>query len=262
MYWTQSAFGRFSRRYNLGCDRCGRRAGRRRRRLQGLGVSVEPIYRPIISPARFSPIAPEPVVSTPGGPLPTPPVYGYPWNPLAPGYPIVGGTGTVLPTSANPVQQSAVNPPGGPASTVQNYDPAGNPIYAVPPPGQVITGYDSYGTPLYGTAPPGGAIVTYDALGNPVYATPPAGTTVVGYDSLGNPIYSGASPGQGITPTSAAPVSVSVQAPAAAAGSSDYQAVLDWLTQQSLISGVPNWGVAAGALVAFMLLKGKLERGR
>jgi hypothetical protein len=46
-------------------------------------------------------------------------------------------------------------------------------------------------------------------------------------------------------PAAAAPVSVTVAPPAA--GPSPYQSILDFATQSSLISGVPNWIVALGA---------------
>jgi hypothetical protein len=49
-----------------------------------------------------------------------------------------------------------------------------------------------------------------------------------------------------------APVSI---APAAAPAASEYQTIFDWLTQQTLISSVPNWIVAGGvALLAFKFM--------
>lgn len=54
----------------------------------------------------------------------------------------------------------------------------------------------------------------------------------------------------GDTSAPVAPVSVTV----APAGESSYQAILDWLTQSTLISPVPNWIVGGGvALVAWKL---------
>lgn len=59
------------------------------------------------------------------------------------------------------------------------------------------------------------------------------------------------------TPTQ--PVSVSVAAPSS---ESTYQTILDWLTQQTLISGVPNWTVAAVTAGALLWLKSRSERRR
>lgn len=39
--------------------------------------------------------------------------------------------------------------------------------------------------------------------------------------------------------------------------SSGYQSVLDWLSQQTLISGIPNWGIVAAAGAAVLLLKNR-----
>lgn len=50
-------------------------------------------------------------------------------------------------------------------------------------------------------------------------------------------------------PVTSAPVSVTVAPPAA--GPSPYQSILDFATQSSLISGVPNWLVALGAGLAW-----------
>jgi hypothetical protein len=48
----------------------------------------------------------------------------------------------------------------------------------------------------------------------------------------------------------------------AAAASGPYNSVLDFLTQENLISGVPNWMVGAGAVLAYMLISAKLSGGR
>ena len=55
-------------------------------------------------------------------------------------------------------------------------------------------------------------------------------------------------------PSSATPVSVTV---APAAVSSGYQTILDWLTQQTLISSVPNWVVGAGVALLVYKFSGK-----
>jgi len=32
---------------------------------------------------------------------------------------------------------------------------------------------------------------------------------------------------------------------------------MDWFTEQTLINGIPNWGLLAAAVGAFFLMKGK-----
>lgn len=78
-------------------------------------------------------------------------------------------------------------------------------------------------------------------------------------------------PGGGATaPTPAAttdsgasqpPVSVTVSTPASESG---YQSILDWLTQQTLISGFPNWTILAGGALAYKMFfaSGSSGRGR
>jgi len=133
---------------------------------------------------------------------------------------------------ANWWQQQNTNTSGQP-STIQSYDPAGNPIYSVPPPGQSIVGYDQYGTPLYATS--ASAAQQNSAL------------EIVGYDDNGNPIYATAAtsyPGSGISTATAAPTAGSPTAAApAATDTSGYQAILDWLGESTLISGFPNFGI-------------------
>jgi hypothetical protein len=51
-------------------------------------------------------------------------------------------------------------------------------------------------------------------------------------------------------------------AAAAAASAGPYNSVLDFLTQESLISGVPNWIVGGGAVLIYMLVSAKLSGGR
>lgn len=53
-------------------------------------------------------------------------------------------------------------------------------------------------------------------------------------------------------------------APAASAplASSPYQSVLDWLSQETLITGFPNWGVALAAVGGIILLKNRSEGRR
>lgn len=43
----------------------------------------------------------------------------------------------------------------------------------------------------------------------------------------------------------------------AAAGESSYQSILDWLSQQTLIGGVPNWVIGAGVVFAYSWISRK-----
>lgn len=299
--------------------------GRPARRLRGLGAAGKVVTLPIppapppiihqrIGTIWPKPIAPPsrptppilhglgilPIVRAPIAPIRSRGVFTYnptitnpqPWGgqppPMWGGNPLTNAGNTQRVTS---IQKTALNPAGGPPSTIQNYDKAGNPIYSVPPPGQAITGYDQYGTPLYGAPPAGltvtgmqngvpvygsqslspyGAVVSsYDQYGTPIYSTPPAGQTIIAYDPLNNPIYgvpgevspnSYALPGGGIS--TAAP-SAGGGAPATAApasGGTDYSSILDWLSQETLISGIPNWGIAAALAGGFLFLQSRGKR--
>jgi hypothetical protein len=143
-----------------------------------------------------------------------------------------------------------INTTGAP-STITNYDAYGNPVYSVPPPGARVTGYDGAGNPIYGGASSG---------------SQPAGvqtSAIVGYDSYGNPIYAGSAAASSLLTSSAADTgAAAAPVTAAPATESDYQTVLDWLSEETLISGVPNWGVAAGGVAAFLLLQSKLSGRR
>lgn len=64
-----------------------------------------------------------------------------------------------------------------------------------------------------------------------------------------------AAAGSSSASTPAQPVSVTVNTPAASSGG--YQAILDWLTQKTLISGIPNWVIAGGGvLLAYKMSSG------
>ncbi len=251
--------------------------------LQGLGITAVDNVR--ISPSRGIPRT-GPFTYNPPTSMPQP--WGGQPTPMWGGNPLTNAGNTQRVT---PIQKTALNPAGGPPSTIQNYDKAGNPIYSVPPPGQAITGYDQYGTPLYGAPPAGltvtgmqngvpvygsqslspyGAVVSsYDQYGTPIYSTPPAGQTIIAYDPLNNPIYgvpgevspnSYALPGGGIS--TAAP-SAGGGAPATAApasGGTDYSSILDWLSEETLISGIPNWGIAAALAGGFLFLQSRGKR--
>jgi hypothetical protein len=59
----------------------------------------------------------------------------------------------------------------------------------------------------------------------------------------------------GATSTAPAPVSVSVTSPSAV--TSSYQAVLDWIEKDSLITGVPNWALSLAAALLVFKVSGK-----
>jgi len=87
--------------------------------------------------------------------------------------------------------------------------------------------------------------------------------------NTGTPYNTGASSSGGATsPTPAAitdssasapPVSVTVTTPPTSSG---YQAILDWLTQSTLISPVPNWVVAAAAALIASKVMGSSSGGK
>lgn len=87
--------------------------------------------------------------------------------------------------------------------------------------------------------------------------------------NTGTPYNTGGSSGGGATSptpiatngsgTSAQPVSVTVTTPGAAA-ESGYQSILDWLTQETLITSVPNWIVAGG--VGLLIWKATQSGGK
>jgi hypothetical protein len=232
--------------------------GRSRPRLRGLGVlpSANPRIRQFGRPSA-SILPPATPISTGTSVSPT---SANPWQSSG-GWQGQGQQGTGgrrrranWQTQGQPAQNAPVNTTGAP-STILNYDAAGNPVYSVPPPGQAVTGYDQYGNPIYGgqasastvsanpyqsygvapvapsmAAAPGSVIGT-DASGNPIYSSPPTGLVVVGTDAQGNPIYGAASAAS----TTAA----------ASTDTSGYSDILNWLSESTLISGFPNWGVAA-----------------
>jgi hypothetical protein len=245
--------------------------------LRGLGFVLAPLDRaPVVrapdSGGPVSTVQPEPIFSR------APVVYGgqgYGTLPSS-GSPSVpfGSNGSNRSTgwrswfsnqstnqSTTPAGGLPSNPTGQP-STIDNYDAYGNPIYSVPPPGQVVVGYDQANNPIWG-APAGptptqaaGSVVsgaggaggiTYDSLGTPLYSAVPAGYVYTGVDALGNPMYAPAG--------SAAALAAQATGEAAAVPTSalpatgDYQSVLDWFSESSLISGLPNWGVALGAAI-------------
>jgi hypothetical protein len=252
-YVVPRASGRSPR---LGCGPCS------------TGLGALPVMRNTLRlvnnrPARIGPPS-SPISPVWGGNPPTVgPFYTEPATAASNGYnsgsSIQQANRRARRTQRQQQSNTKVNTTGAP-STIQSYDKYGNPIYTVPPPNQPVTGYDAAGNPLYaassGSQPAGlqtSAITAYDAAGTPIYNTPPPGQTVVGVDSYGNPIYSGSAAASSLLTSSAA----AVPAAAVPATESSYQSVLDWLSESTLISGLPNWGVAAGIAAAIMLIQSR-----
>lgn len=227
----------------LGCGSC----------QTGLGAIAVPLNTtrqrsPRVAPASSFPITSSPIV-----------VGTFRSTPTNPG----NTTRTARRGRQQRASNTNVNTTGAP-STIKNYDAYGNPVYSVPPPGQQVTGYDAAGTPLYGASSGSvpsnllsqtSAITSYDPAGTPIYSAAPPGQTIVSYDAYGNPIYSGSAAASSLLTSAAAATPAAAAAPAT---ESDYQTVLDWLSEETLISGFPNWGVVAAGAAGFLLLQSKL----
>lgn len=240
-------------RGRLGCNRCS----------NGLGAQItNTLMRQRTMPAR---VVPTPA-SGPGS------LWGN--NPITAG-PFNAGTAATnrqaWRTQQRQQNNTLVNTTGAP-STIKNYDAQGNPVYSVPPPGQQVTGYDASGNPLYGASSGSvpassllqtSAITGYDAAGTPIYSSAPPGQTIVSYDAYGNPIYSGSAASSSLLTAAQAQAAAAAAAPTADSmpAESSYQSVLDWLSEQTLISGVPNWGIVAGVGLAVVFMQSR-ARGR
>lgn len=164
------------------------------------------------------------------GPMPVWPGSGVPRIPIRPIPPII---------IRGPITQGPPNPP-----TPQMPSTAGTPVPAGFPVNQFYVA-------------PDGSVWEYSTSANQ-------------WVNTGTP-YNVNAPGAGATsPTPAAttdsgasqpPVSVTVSTPAGAP--SAYQSILDWLTQSTLISPVPNWIVAGAAyLVGSKMLASQGGRSR
>lgn len=82
--------------------------------------------------------------------------------------------------------------------------------------------------------------------------------------NVGTPYNVGAPVAAAPAPAASAPVSVNV-APAAAVAppvASPYQSIIDFATQDTLITNVPNWLVGIGVFLGYKLLSAKLEGGK
>lgn len=156
------------------------------------------------------------------------------------------GTSSSTGTGTSTTGTGATNPAGGPPSTIDHWDAQGNPVYSVPPPGASITGYDASGNPIYSNSPAAGSVIVgYDASGNPIYANPNSLLANSGYyGSSYQPGSAGASPSTAVT----------------VAPTTDYSTILDWFTEQTLVSGIPNWGIVAGLAIAWVWIEHKGRR--
>jgi len=180
-----------------------------------------------------------------------------PRTPVLPGPPAVwtGGDPIVVPTPGGgggsvgirPIQQCY---PGDVAMANATWDPVGcrwvpnTPILPPPVPLPPVPAPNA-GTPVPAGYPTNQFFVAPD--GSVWEYSQSAGS----WFNTGTPYSTGATPSNPSTPTagintaSGAPSPVNVTVTPAPV-SSGYQAILDWLTQSTLVSPVPNWIVAAG----------------
>ena len=211
---------------------------------------------------------PQPIFNPTGAtgfPVPRPTNPGAP-VPISNPRIIVRGPFTYAPPVPMPV---ATNPPADMPSTAGTPVPSGFPTnqFYVAPDGSVweySTSSNSWfntGTPY---RQPGAAPA---AATSPVPAGWP--TSAPYTDGTGNIwtwngtawVVSGSVGSGGLITSSspAAPVSVTVSPTSTDTG---YQAVLDWLTQQTLVSSLPNWLVLAGGALAYKMFFASSGKGR
>lgn len=167
---------------------------------------------------------------------------------------------------------------GSTPGTIESYDAEGNPVYSVPPPGQSVIGYDISGTPLYG-APPSGTVQVGTYQGLPVYgysgqSTAGVGTgvtaesyglqsgTIVGYNSYGQPVYAGSAAAAALQAqaVAATPAAAGAATAPTTTDTSGYSDVLNWFSESTLISGVPNWMLALGVGLAVVVIQSRKGR--
>jgi hypothetical protein len=240
----------FPRSQLQGCCRMGRR---RMGVIAPRAAAAFPLRTSVLT-LRASPVWPSASFILPQTPT-QPPTGTSPWW--------QGGQQNWWKQFQQPPPAQVSNPTGAP-STILDYDKYGNPVYSVPPAGQVITGYDSAGNPLWGIpgsvptssgpVTSGGVVASYDAYGNPIYTQPPAGLAITGYDASGKPLYGSAGAAAATVAAAQQGAAGATPAPAPSAAPDSYQSVLDWLSESTLISGLPNWGIVAAAGLTFVLL--------
>lgn len=218
-----------------------------------------PVRSPISFPITVGPVStggpPNPPNPTPPLPSIFSPVLPGPaqvWHPIAtpifPRYPITGGPGSTPTSNAGtpvpvgfPTNQFYVAPDG----SVWEYSTSSNQWF------NTGTPYSASPATVTTTSPVPAGFPTSSAYTDPngnIWTWNGSAWTISGSVQTGG----------AITPTSA-PISVSV---APATTDSGYQSILDWLTQQTLISSFPNWMVLAAGAVAYKMFFASPGKGR
>lgn len=223
-----------------------------------LPVSEIPVVAPVIKP----------VVATPLQPAPIPVVTAQP--PQSTSIPAAAATSVVQGNATAPITAGTPVPAGYPT----------NKFFAAPDGTiwQFNTNTNTWFVPAQVSTNPGTGAITYaggatpppNNAGTPVPVGYPTSTTYVAsdgtqwvYNATTNAwVYGGSATGGSSSVPTTAGTAASVTAPAAA--TSDYQALLDWLSVSdttALISSVPNWITALGAaLLLYKVSQGKGKR--
>lgn len=167
------------------------------------------------------------------------------------------GPSPVAPLPVPPAERITAQPPPAVASAGP---PSGYCVFTSSPETGSITSVEAC------SAAPGGTPIATPtvtpSVASPVPSTQPTNQPYT--DSVGNIWTYGASGWQvtgnvssaltsGGGGSAAAAPSVTVSQPTV----SPYQSVLDWLSQETLVTGVPNWGIVAAAAVGLVLLKNR-----
>lgn len=189
---------------------------------------------------------------------------GYVFHPMGAlmDNPIVRG---LLPGTVRVVNPVPVKPVGYPVSYPDRFPPL--PLQQQPGPGRLPPG-------LVPSPPGGGVTPVYVLRGGGIYpypgatATTPqpppsAGGSQVVPVTQGLPVSPAPSPTVAVSPDQTAPQLTQPGSTLDSSGASiaTSSGIGTWLAQSNLISGVPNWGIAAGAVVvALMMFGGKAGR--
>lgn len=136
------------------------------------------------------------------------------------------------------------------------------PVAPSPPPDVPVAAPANAGTPVPSGFPtnqfyvaPDGSVWEYSVSGNRWFNT----GTPYNVNAPANPPAPAAAASPTDGGTSQPPVSVTVST---APTESGYQSILDWLTQQTLITGLPNWVLLAGGAVAYKMFFSGSGKGR
>lgn len=178
------------------------------------------------------------------------------------------------PLPVAPVLSPALTPPAPSSSIPSAAPPSGYCVVTSSPETGGITSVvpcasGQGGTPIPGSTPPP---VSYAPTPTPSVFSPVPSTQPLNQpytDSYGN-VWTYGPSGWQITGnvSSALPAAGAAGAPSYTGGTttvntgSGYQSVLDWLSEQTLISGIPNWGVSAAAAALLLVLKNRGQGGR